>query len=287
MTTALSNELPKVELEDWTEARIDRQSPVPYYYQLQEILKQELEDGRWPPGALLPSEAELASAFGISRTVIRQALRVLEDDGQVFTVKGKGTVVAPAKFRYEAVSAARQWLNTDAASAVMLWRLIHVAGVSAGGHFSRLLRVAPTAELAEIIFVSALAGKPVSLSQMYLRKDASPALAERDCTRSSLGLVEGAPDPLRQIGARFGVTTAESEITVESTVANQFEAAELSIRRNTPLLLLSVLSTGADRRPLAFTRTVVRSDSFRFNVVIKHYDTEPGHGSQPQFLAGT
>jgi hypothetical protein len=60
---------------------IDRSSPVPYYYQLQEILKEEIERGRWGPGDMLPSEAEICALFGISRTAIRKALDVLESDG--------------------------------------------------------------------------------------------------------------------------------------------------------------------------------------------------------------
>src|SRR5438046_1912305 len=82
---------------------IDRSSPVPYYYQLQEILKEEIERGRWGPGDMLPSEAEISVMFGVSRTAIRQALDVLGSDGQIYRVKGKGTIVARQKFRHEAV----------------------------------------------------------------------------------------------------------------------------------------------------------------------------------------
>jgi GntR family transcriptional regulator len=270
--------------DSWTAARIDRESPIPYYYQLQEILKQEIEDGRWPPGALLPSEAELAASLGISRTVIRQALDVLEGDGQVRRVKGKGTVVAPPKFRYEAMAAARHWLSPDLASTVVLRKLIRVSSVPAGGHFSRLLQVTPTDELWQIVFVSAVAGKSVSLSDMYMRKDASPELLAASLRSSSLALSEGAADVLQQIGERYRVAVAQSEITVESTVANQFEAAELGISESTPVFLLSSLSIGPDDRPLAFMRTVVRSDHFRFSVLIRHPASDPSHARQPEFI---
>src|SRR5262245_34502139 len=76
---------------------LDPTSPVPLYYQLQEILKEGIEAGRWAPGTTIPSEAQLASMFGISRTVIRKALDILEGDAQVVRIKGKGTVVTEAK----------------------------------------------------------------------------------------------------------------------------------------------------------------------------------------------
>jgi len=56
---------------------LNRSSPVPLYYQLQEVLKQDIDAGYWQPGQLLPSEGELSTGLGVSRTVIRGALDVL------------------------------------------------------------------------------------------------------------------------------------------------------------------------------------------------------------------
>jgi DNA-binding FadR family transcriptional regulator len=47
------------------------------------------------PGGLLPSEGQLAEQFGVSRPVIREALRVLAGTGVIEIVKGKGSVVRP------------------------------------------------------------------------------------------------------------------------------------------------------------------------------------------------
>jgi GntR family transcriptional regulator len=240
---------------------------VPFYYQLQELLKQALEDGRWAPGELLPSEAELEAAFGVSRTVIRKALDVLEGDGQVYRVKGKGTVVSPPKFRYEAVAAAQEWLGRDLDPAAVLWKLIHVSSVPAGGYLARLLAVPATDHVWELVFVSAVAGVPVSLSQMYLRRDASPELA---AAHEPPEITENGPDVLAQLQARYGVRLRESDITVESTKVNEFEAEQLGIGHDTSVFLLSMRSTSAAGLPVAFTRTVVRSDHFRFSVAIRH-----------------
>jgi GntR family transcriptional regulator len=261
---------------DWAGHGLDRASPVPFYYQLQELLKQALEDGRWAPGELLPSEAELEAAFGVSRTVIRKALDVLEGDGQVYRVKGKGTVVSPPKFRYEAVASAQEWLGRGLDPAAVLWKLIHISSVPAGGYLARLLDVAPTDAVWELVFVSAVAGSPVSLSQMYLRADASPELA---ASAAPPEIAENGPDVLGQLQARYGVRLRESDITVESTKVNEFEAEQLGIGHDTSVFLLSMRSTSADGIPVAFTRTVVRSDHFRFSVAIRH-DAD-GHAQPP------
>ena len=75
---------------------LDRSSFVPLYYQLQEVLKEQIESGVWGTGEALPSEPELARRFGVSRVVVRQALAILEDDRQIVRVKGRGPASEPA-----------------------------------------------------------------------------------------------------------------------------------------------------------------------------------------------
>src|SRR5512146_2102839 len=47
------------------------------------------------PGDLLPSETSLANSFGVSRPVIREALKNLEGKGVIEIVNGKGALVRP------------------------------------------------------------------------------------------------------------------------------------------------------------------------------------------------
>jgi GntR family transcriptional regulator len=56
-------------------------------------LRQAITSGTFRPGAQLPTEAELCEMLGVSRTVVREALRVLEDDGLVVRRHGVGTFV--------------------------------------------------------------------------------------------------------------------------------------------------------------------------------------------------
>ena len=58
-----------------------------------EELRQAIMGGTFRPGSQLPTEAELCEMLGVSRTVVREALRVLEDDGLVARRHGVGTFV--------------------------------------------------------------------------------------------------------------------------------------------------------------------------------------------------
>ena len=59
----------------------------------QQELRQAITRGAYRPGSQLPTEAELCEMLGVSRTVVREALRMLEDEGLVARRHGVGTFV--------------------------------------------------------------------------------------------------------------------------------------------------------------------------------------------------
>lgn len=73
---------------------IQPHSPVPLYHQLREIIRRKIENGEWEPGEAIPSEAELAKQYQVSRITVRQALSALVHMGMLFTEQGRGTFVA-------------------------------------------------------------------------------------------------------------------------------------------------------------------------------------------------
>jgi GntR family transcriptional regulator, histidine utilization repressor len=65
------------------------------YSRVKQHLKAGLAAGRWPPGALMPSEADLVAQFGVSRMTVNRALRELQGEGLVQRTQGVGTFAAP------------------------------------------------------------------------------------------------------------------------------------------------------------------------------------------------
>jgi len=64
------------------------------YVRVKQFIRSRLQQGRWPPGALMPSEAELVAQFGVSRMTVNRALRELQSEGLVERVQGVGTFAA-------------------------------------------------------------------------------------------------------------------------------------------------------------------------------------------------
>ena len=68
--------------------------PVAPYTRVKDFLKAGLADGQWPPGAQMPSEAELVAQFQVSRMTVGRALRELQAGGLVTRVQGVGSFAA-------------------------------------------------------------------------------------------------------------------------------------------------------------------------------------------------
>lgn len=76
---------------------IDKDSPVPIYYQLKQYIMDKINKEEWPQDSLIPSERELSDTFKISRMTIRQAIGELVTEGFLYRQRGRGTYVAQPK----------------------------------------------------------------------------------------------------------------------------------------------------------------------------------------------
>lgn len=63
-------------------------------HRLVDYFVQEIESGRFPIGERLMDELSLAKMLNVSRNVLRESMKVLENHGILQTVNGKGTIVA-------------------------------------------------------------------------------------------------------------------------------------------------------------------------------------------------
>lgn len=74
--------------------KINRDTPIPLYFQLKEIILKEIQEGTLQPDDLIPTEAEFCEMYDISRTTVRQAITELVNEGKLYRIKSKGTFVA-------------------------------------------------------------------------------------------------------------------------------------------------------------------------------------------------
>lgn len=70
---------------------------VPLYQELINTIKQSIDNSTLKENEKLPSENELCQLYNLSRTTVRQALKILEKNGFIYKLKGKGSYVSSQK----------------------------------------------------------------------------------------------------------------------------------------------------------------------------------------------
>lgn len=254
---------------------IDRTSPVPYYAQLKELLRRRIERGEWPVGRQLPGEPDLCRMFEVSRTVVRQALRDLSDEGIVARRKGKGTFVAEPKIGESLVQRLTGFYqDMQERGHAPVSQVLKQAVVHANAKVAGQLGLAPDTQVVEIERLRFVNDEPIVLVTTYLPYPLCARLVEVDLTRQSLYAFL-----LRECG----IELARGRRTIEAWAAGEHEARLLQVPKGAPLIMLKSVSYLADGTPIEYYFALHRGDRSRFEVELVRMREGPG---KKQILGG-
>ncbi|MNS70786.1 putative HTH-type transcriptional regulator YurK [compost metagenome] len=79
-------------------------TPQPLYMQIRQMLKNDIQHGRYKPDEQIPTEAELCDIYNVSRITIRKAIEELVREGTLTRIPRRGTFVTSNKFHNELLS---------------------------------------------------------------------------------------------------------------------------------------------------------------------------------------
>ncbi|WP_018247652.1 GntR family transcriptional regulator [Orenia marismortui] len=77
--------------------RLNENSPIPLYYQLENIIREKIERGEYKSGDKIPSERQFSEEINLSRMTIRKAISNLVQEGILERRRGQGTFVSEKK----------------------------------------------------------------------------------------------------------------------------------------------------------------------------------------------
>ena len=245
---------------------IDFQSHIPYYYQLIEIIKYQIKEGVWLPGEKILSEPELCDLYGVSRTVVRQALRELEMDGIIFRRKGKGTYVAKPKINeglIQKITGFYQDMKERGLNPVtkVLYQEIIPAPAKVAGY----LEIPVGTEIVDIKRLRYIQDEPIQLVTTYIPCAISPDLVHVDLSDRSL---------YEYLETENGVKIMRGIRYIEAVLANQEEADLLEIEEGDPLIMLDSISYAASGQVFEYYHALHRGDRSRFEVDLVRLDED-------------
>ncbi len=235
--------------------RVDRNSKLPIYYQLYEILRGNIRNGRWKPGDMIPPESELVARYKISRTTIRQVLEMLVNEGLIYRERGRGSFVAEptleeALVRIISFTDEMRQRGRNPGTKVLNSELI-----PAPQDIAERLQIDPGEELAHITRLRLADDEPMSIEDSYLIHRYCPGILDGDYESNSLR---------EAIETKHGIRWSHAKQVIRAIVATSSLAKPLSIRPGDALLYIERVSFSPQQRglPVEFLRIYYRGDRY-------------------------
>ena len=224
----------------------------PKYYLLKRALIDEFMR-TLPAGHAIPPERTLAESFHTSRTTVRQALQELVAEGRLERFQGRGTFVAKPKVS-QLLQLTSHTEDMRAQGLEPSSQLLGVDTISADARLAELLKIRRGLRVVRIERLRMANEEPMALEATHLAEKRFPGLASRFAEGLSL---------YELLSEEYGVDLVDAEETIETTVADPFEADLLDTEVGMPLLMLSRHSFDDDGQPVEWVRSVYRGDRYK------------------------
>ena len=236
--------------------RVDRNSPVPLYFQVAQHLEQLIESGELPMGTRLENEIDLADQLGLSRPTMRRAIEYLVGRGLLLRKRGIGTQVVQAKVTREVELTS---LYDDLAKT---GRDPSTTVVS----FS--IEPAPDTLAAEL---GLAAGTPVYVFERLRFAGAEPLALMRNHVPEHLMRLSAADLEAQGLYNLFrtnGISMRIARQSIGARAATAAEARALGERKGAPLLTMERSAYDEQGRAVEHGRHVYRASRYRFDLTL-------------------
>lgn len=198
------------------------------YARIKQHLKQGLAAGLWPPGAQLPSEADLVAQYGVSRMTVGRALRELQAEGRIERVQGVGSFAAALEKVAATLTLRDVHEEVESRGHRHAVRVVAQRRERASAAVAAQLRLAAGAPVFHVALVHLENAVPLQLEQRWVNPAAVPDFLDNDFTTAT---------PTQVLFARTALYRAQ--YAIEAMAATADEAALLGIDPGASCLVVS------------------------------------------------
>ncbi len=228
------------------------------YTRIEQELRQEIERGVHPLGECLPGEHALCSRFSVSRFTVRQAIRMLGEEGLVEARPGVGTVVIatrkPDAFM-QTLNSVEELLQYPVGT---VREAIEVRQVLATPDLAEFLQCSLASQWTWLRALRRLQSTQIPIS--WLDAYVLPKLVD------ALDLESPAGAPLlRQIEEVHGWHAVESSVAIKASRISSEQADHLLVEAGSPALIIVRRSRGQDGETYLATHSTHPEGRFSLN----------------------
>jgi GntR family transcriptional regulator len=223
-----------------------------------QAIQEAIKQGKFPPGSQLPPEMELLQMMGISRTTLREALRILEEQRFIRKRRGLGTFVM------------EHAIVKDMSQNFGITEMISQAGYTAGTRDFNIRVEKPSNTVSEKLGIPVDSSMTVLIERVRTANQ-TPVVWTRDIMpQAYLGSWMPTIKELNQrslyecLEEYANIRIVSGMASFSPVQANREIAEKLSIQRNDLLLLIDQVDSDQNQRPVLYSAEYHLTDKFNF-----------------------
>jgi len=235
---------------------INKNYPLPIYFQLKELLREKIAAGEWNPGDMVPSERELSEQYDISRMTARQALHELANEGLLRREQGRGTFVAEPKIEHGLTRLTGFTEDMEARGLKPGAKVVRLELAKAPILALQALQMTPDEDVVLLERLRLAGGEPIALETCYLHFNGVQNLLNEDFENNSLYHV---------LTEKYHITPTRAEQKIGADLSTHREQTLLKIEEGSPVLRNKRITFNQWERPFEYTESAYRADRYVFH----------------------
>ena len=245
--------------------------PVPKYYKIYEELLNEIRSGKYQENDRFPSDTELVKKFNVSRGTVREAIKLLFQQGFLIREQGKGTFVTYKK------------IHQDPDQLIGFTELMHRHNLKPSAKIIQkevtvpkantrhLMKLNDSQKAARVVRLRLGNGQPLIIERSFFNYDLFEPIFDLDLENNSI---------YELLHKHTNTKLGEALQKIEAISAGNEEHQLLGVGLRTPLLLIKRLIKTTEGLIFQFSEDVYRSDRINFSTRTDPYKS----GSEPNSL---
>lgn len=240
--------------------QLDKNVPIPLYYQLKELIISEIKKGNYKGNSMIPTEKEFSDIFSISRTTVRQAITELVQEGWLYRVKSKGTFVTFPKVNQDFIqrleSFNEQILRSGRTPST---QLLDFQVIGADESTAKSLDIPIGSRVFSLHRLRFADHEPIVVVKTYLPYDICPELKDHDLSKASLYAI---------LGEKASSRIHHVRRLVEAVAATEEDSRYLGLAAGDPIQFFTSIGYNEAQKPVEYSLARYRGDKNQFEVIV-------------------
>lgn len=231
------------------ERDLNKNSPIPLYYQIAQHIRSQIESGELRPGDKILTEHQLQEKYGVSRATVRRAISDLVYEGILERRRAKGTVVSLPKLE-ETLNGLGSFTNDILKRKMKIEsKILDFFIMPVSKTIAQYLQLEQNEKLAAMKRVRIVDGKAVGVENWYAPLKLFPGLKlslfkEKGIEQSTYYMLQ----------KEYGVQFSRSVDTISAVALEDEDAKLLKVDKGMPVMLRTRISYTSTNIPAIYVR---------------------------------